>query len=73
MEQDGLTIRQLSEEVGISPRTINWYVRIGLLPPPVGATRNARYTSTHLAMLRAIRQARERNVTLDDLKDRFRD
>lgn len=67
----GYTIRQLSDLSGIAVGTIRWYVSIGLLPPPQGVTRAARYSNEHLVRLRAIKQARERNVTLEDLKDRF--
>lgn len=67
----GYTIQQLSALSGVSVSAIRFYIRRGLIPRPEGNTRAARYGNEHLVRLRAITQARERNVTLDDLRDRY--
>ena len=54
MENEGAreySISELAEEAGVSTRTIRYYVSEGLLPPPVGAGPNSRYTDAHLHQL----------------------
>lgn len=67
----GFSISELSSLSGVAVSTIRYYVRRGLLPRPEGTTKAARYTNAHLVRLRAIQQARERNVTLEDLRERY--
>lgn len=67
----GYTIQELSSLSGVAVTTIRFYIRRGLLPRPDGNTKAARYGNEHLVRLRAIANARERNVTLRDLRDRY--
>ncbi|MEJ2722174.1 MAG: MerR family transcriptional regulator, partial [bacterium] len=44
-------IWELAEQAGVSRRTVHYYVKEGLLPPPDGRGRNARYREEHLLKL----------------------
>jgi len=50
------TLAELSEESGISARTIRFYIARGLLDGPVKAGRGAVYTEEHLARLEKIKK-----------------
>jgi len=50
-----LTLRELSNRVGIEPRTIRSYIEKGLLPGPEGAGRSAAYSERHLNRLQIIK------------------
>ena len=51
---ESYSLDYLSGHSGVSKRTIRYYVQTGLLPPPLGAGRGARYNAEHLARLQAI-------------------
>ncbi|AQT80865.1 hypothetical protein B1R94_18745 [Mycolicibacterium litorale] len=51
-----MRLSQLSQAAGLSPTTVKWYLRIGLLPRGEATAANqARYDDTHLHRLRLIR------------------
>jgi DNA-binding transcriptional MerR regulator len=50
------TLAELSEESGLPPRTIRFYIARGLLDGPVKPGRGAVYTAAHLARLEKIKQ-----------------
>ena len=50
------TLAEISEESGISARTIRFYIARGLLDGPVKAGRRAVYTAEHLARLEKIKK-----------------
>jgi DNA-binding transcriptional MerR regulator len=60
-------LAELSEETGIPPRTIRYYIARGLLEGPVVAGRGAEYTSEHLERLGAIRELQGRGLTLAEI------
>lgn len=64
---------ELAQEFNLSLRTINGYVYRGLLPPPEGKGRAARYTYRHYHRLNDIRKVMERNRTLSSLAESFRE
>ncbi len=53
------TITELEEKSGVVRRTIHYYVKEGLLPPPKGRGPSARYTEDHLLKLRYIQLMKE--------------
>ena len=64
-----LTLRDLSDRVGIEPRTIRSYIEKGLLPGPEGAGRSAAYSERHLNRLRIIKVRKDRQGwTLEDIR-----
>jgi DNA-binding transcriptional MerR regulator len=54
-----LTIQELETEAGIPRRTIHFYIKEGLIPPPRGTRRNALYGDEHLLRLRLIQVLKE--------------
>lgn len=54
-------MKDLVEASGLHRQTIHFYLREGVLPPPVEApgSRNARYGGQHLALLQLVRELRD--------------
>lgn len=48
----------------VNPRTVRYYISEGVLPAPIGATRNARYEAEHLARLVGIRLLQDQGLSL---------
>jgi DNA-binding transcriptional MerR regulator len=74
MENEGAreySIGELAEEAGVSTRTIRYYVSEGLLPPPVGAGPNSRYTDAHLRQLGIIGRLKEQYLPLREIRRRL--
>lgn len=66
------TVQALAEECGVSVRTIHYYQRAGLIPPPTMMGRNAAYSREHveaLGQLRAAIRTAKKAGTLSDLYD----
>jgi len=64
---DKYSLTQLADATGISARTIRYYIAEGLLPkPPQGP--NAYYTPAHFDLLQKIKVAKERGLSLDQIK-----
>ncbi|HEU4793953.1 MAG TPA: helix-turn-helix domain-containing protein [Nitrolancea sp.] len=68
---DAMTIRDLATRSGVPARRIRYYVAEGLLAPPIGQGRAAHYGSSHLFRLRKIRELRQANLGLDEIKQRI--
>jgi DNA-binding transcriptional MerR regulator len=70
------SLSELTDEAGVSVRTVRYYIAEGLLPPPVTAGPRSSYTRAHLDRLRLIdrmktsylplREIRRRLTALDD-------
>ncbi len=50
------SITELERLVGLSRRTIHYYVKEGMIPPPEGPGRNARYSEEHRLRLALIQE-----------------
>ena len=72
MESETFTAAELAARMNIHPGTIRNYVWRGVLPPPVGKGRNARYTLTHLHILMAIANERENRMLIRDWQDHWK-
>ncbi len=55
IDPEGLTLEELKDQSGVTPRTIRYYMLNGLLAGPTGAGSAARYPPGHVPRLRAIR------------------
>ena len=58
----------LAEEVGVSPRTVRYYVQRGLLPAPVFRGKDTVYGDEHVQRLKAIRRLQEKFLPLDAIQ-----
>ncbi|MCS7313059.1 MAG: MerR family transcriptional regulator [Acidobacteria bacterium] len=72
MPETHLKIGELAERAGVTPRTVHYYVHIGLLPPPRGRGRRSYYTEEHLRRLRIIRQLQRYFIPLRRIKEALR-
>jgi len=50
----------------VNPRTVRYYIAEGVLPAPIGSTRNARYEAEHLARLVGIRLLQDQGLSLTE-------
>ena len=64
MTRDGLTVTQLAETVGMTPRNIRAYQSKGLLFPPAIQGRVAVYNGAHVARLELIASLQREGFTL---------
>jgi hypothetical protein len=61
-------LKSLSAATGVAPRTVHFYVQQGLLPPPIGAGRAARYTAVHRDRLILIRRLQDQHQPLAEIR-----
>jgi len=64
-------IGELADLAGVTPRTIRYYVSIGLLPSPEQAGPKTRYTEGHLKRLRLIRHLQRGHLPLGEIGARL--
>lgn len=64
-------IGELADLAGVTPRTIRYYVSIGLMPAPEQAGPKTRYTDSHLQRLRLIRHLQRQHLPLSEIGDRI--
>jgi DNA-binding transcriptional MerR regulator len=62
------TLEELAQRVGISPRTIRYYIAEGLLPGPGARGKSATYGVEHLVRLRLIRLLSARHLPLAEIQ-----
>ena len=58
--------------VDLSPRTVRYYVQIGLVDRSEGETRAARYSATHLEQLLLIKKWTAAGLSLDRIRELLR-
>jgi DNA-binding transcriptional MerR regulator len=71
--QRNYSIGELADLAGVSTRTIRYYVSEGLLPPPVVAGPNSRYSDAHLDRLAIINRLKEQYLPLKEIRRRLID
>jgi DNA-binding transcriptional MerR regulator len=62
------SIGELADRAGVTPRTIRYYVEIGLLPPPTGTGNRATYGAEHLDRLMTIKKLQMGRLSLDEIR-----
>jgi DNA-binding transcriptional MerR regulator len=71
-EADGgaeeLSLDELAERTGVTPRTIRYYQSQHVLPKPRHVGRDARYSAEHLVRLQVIAALQERGLKLEAIK-----
>ncbi len=68
MEDDRYDLNELSNRAGVSPRTVRYYIQLGLLPAP-GSGPGVRYGRGHLDRLRLIRLLQSQHLPLHVIAD----
>lgn len=66
-----LTIEDLAKSVGISVRTVRFYITQGLIPHPGARGKAAAYDEEHLLRLRLVRRLSEQRVPLAEIRERL--
>ncbi len=64
MDEDLLTLEELTARVGLSVRTVRFYTSRGLVPPPVRRGRSGFYGRDHLARLELVQELQSHGFTL---------
>ena len=68
-----MNISELSEAAEVTPRTVRYYIGVGLLPRPSTAGGGAKYGAEHLRHLRAIARMKEERLTLSEIREALAD
>lgn len=64
------SLAEMAEEVGLSARTVRFYIGRGLLPGPEKAGRGAKYGRAHLDRLQEIQRLQSDGLTLAEIATR---
>ncbi|MHB1133530.1 MAG: MerR family transcriptional regulator [Chloroflexota bacterium] len=70
LEEQGLSVEELADLVGVPVRTVRYYIAEGLLPGPGSRGKGTVYSAEHLARLRLIRLLVERRLPLAEIRER---
>lgn len=65
MDSQNFSVADLASTTQFPRRTIRYYVQIGLIPPPNGSGKGARYDVNHLERLLKIRRLQTDGFSLD--------
>ncbi len=63
------SIKDLEQKTGILVRTIRFYIKEGLVPPPNGTGGGASYDDSHLVPLQAIKILHESSIKLTGIRE----
>ena len=63
------SIKDLEEKTGVKVRTIRFYIKENLVPPPNGTGGGASYDDTHLLSLQVIKVLHESKLKLSGIKE----
>ena len=65
-----MQIQELSQQTGVSTKTIRYYEEIGVLPTPARQPNGYRqYTATDVTRLRLVAGARRLDLSLDEIRE----
>lgn len=62
------TLDELVDATGVSKRNVRYYIGEGLVPAAAGKGRNSYYTAGHVEALARIRELRELNLSIDEIR-----
>ena len=71
LDHERLSLAELTEEAGVSVRTVRYYIGEGLLPPPEGAGPGSAYGQGHLDRLRLIQRLKAAFLPLKEIRRRL--
>jgi len=69
MLEDNYTITDLERKTGLNRRTIHFYTKEKLIPPPYGAGGGARYGEEHVVRLRLIQELQKSHLRLSGIRE----
>ncbi|HEX2915657.1 MAG TPA: MerR family transcriptional regulator [Chloroflexia bacterium] len=69
MEQKSYSLKELCQVAGVTERTVRYYIKEGLLPPPTGAGPFSRYSYEHYLRLSLIRRLKDEFLPLSEIKN----
>jgi len=69
MLEDTYTISDLERKTGLNRRTIHFYTKEKLIPPPYGAGGGARYGEEHVVRLRLIQELQKSHLRLSGIRE----
>jgi DNA-binding transcriptional MerR regulator len=70
-QEASLTVEELADRVGVSVRTVRYYITEGLLPGPGSRGKSAAYGEEHLRRLQLIRQLADQRVPIAEIRARL--
>lgn len=62
-----MTVQELANRLGLTCKQINKLVERGVIPPPVGVSRNARYSMKHVTEYHAYMDIKHNNATVNQV------
>jgi DNA-binding transcriptional MerR regulator len=65
------SLEELTEQAGVTVRTVRYYIAEGLLPPPVGGGPRSAYTEGHLDRLLLINRLKDAYLPLREIRRRL--
>jgi DNA-binding transcriptional MerR regulator len=68
---EGLSLAELAERAGVTPRTVRYYLERGVLPSPAFHSRRTRYERHHLVRLFAIIAMKKERLDLAAIRRRL--
>ena len=66
------SLDQVADLAGVNPRTVRYYIQLGLVDRPIGETRAAHYTWQHLKQLLQVRGYTEQGFSLERIGELMR-
>lgn len=69
MEERTYNLRELGRAAGVTERTVRYYIKEGLLPPPSGSGPFSRYTYEHWLRLQFIKRLKDEYLPLSEIKN----
>ena len=63
------SLDELASLVGLTRRTVRYYIQLGLVDRPIGETRGAYYTASHLEQLLTVVKYSKAGLALDRIGD----
>ncbi|MCK5809337.1 MerR family transcriptional regulator [bacterium] len=68
-ERQKFKLAELSRLVDISPRNIRYYIQLSLVDRPIGSTKQAYYTASHVEQLLKIKRWQDAGLTLEKIRE----
>lgn len=69
MKEKTYNLRELSREADVTERTVRYYIKEGLLPPPQGSGPFSRYGYEHWLRLQFIKRLKDEYLPLSEIKN----